>query len=181
MTVFPANAVTAPCKREDPELFFPPKDPKPARVKPAKAVCNRGNSGAPCSFFDECLSYALRIKVEGVWAATTDKEREAIRQKHGIKAEPLSFSSGPTNATTVKRMYGRGRAVVDIAAHLGITTEAVRHVIRADQERRSSEGRPPKLDPKVPVACEDCGSMLLPISLRKHQRGYCPARPQVAS
>lgn len=90
------NAPTAACRTEDPELFFPSNTAGPRRINAAKDVCNSG-----CPVFDACLSYALRNKVEGVWAATTEKERDALRRKHSIKAAPIDF--GVTRAA----IYGR--------------------------------------------------------------------------
>ena len=159
---------TAHCRKPgvDPELFHPSSDADTARIVKAKRAC------AGCPFIDPCRTYALHNKVEGVWGATTVREREGIRRRHGIKAESLSFGSNRLDTDAVKRMYRRHTSIDEIAVRLGVTYEAVRLVIRADEARRAEQGRPPLADPTTPVACEDCGNTMRPSSLRKHRRAH---------
>ena len=73
------------CRAENPELFFPTSAASPKRIDEAKAVCLR------CPRLDPCLAYALRNNVEGVWGATSYKERQRMRRELKIVAEPISF------------------------------------------------------------------------------------------
>lgn len=64
-------------------LFFPERN-QYTRVKEAKAMC------ASCPVRKECLNYALKHQVTGIWGATTEKDRRKIRSMMGIRAIPLS-------------------------------------------------------------------------------------------
>jgi len=164
---------TAHCRQPDVETdWFFPHDNATHRIDKAKEVCKG------CPFAKPCLDYALRHMVDGVWGETTPQERKALRRKQHIVAEPLSFSVGPTNASTAKRMASRGTPVVTIAAHLGVSTEAVHRILR-------TTGTPsPHPRGKKGVAqratCEDCGANMLRSSLGRHRRDRCPGREAVA-
>lgn len=56
-----------------------------ADLAPARSLCQ------DCRWQAECLSYALRHDVHGVWAGTTTDERTRIRQARGL-AEPPEIS-----------------------------------------------------------------------------------------
>jgi predicted transcriptional regulator len=90
-----------------------------------------------------------------------------MRNKLGIVAQPLTFGTGPTNATTAKRMATRGTPVSEIAAHLEITPEAVHRILRAAKTPPKERGVAPQ------VECEACGTKLLQKSLSKHKRLVC--------
>jgi WhiB family transcriptional regulator, redox-sensing transcriptional regulator len=64
------------CRGEDPGLFFPVAEIGPSlrEVEQARAVCRR------CPVLAACLRYALDTRQEGIWGATTDGERRAIRR-----------------------------------------------------------------------------------------------------
>ena len=71
------------CRREDPELFFPaelaglvPLE----QISAARDVCSR------CPVRPSCLSYAVRIRPDGVWGGTTEAERRAMRRSRGRAA-----------------------------------------------------------------------------------------------
>jgi WhiB family redox-sensing transcriptional regulator len=94
MATAPSFDGTQPCLKVDPELFFPEL---PARataadkreyaitVSAAKAVCTS------CPFVDACLTYALYNDVTGVWGATIDSDRRAIRKQKKIPPpKPMS-------------------------------------------------------------------------------------------
>lgn len=56
------------CAETDPELFFPEVGENTTSVK-ARQVCNR------CEVKAECLAWALKNPVAGVWGGTTERER----------------------------------------------------------------------------------------------------------
>lgn len=62
----------------DPELWFPPEG---GLGNEARAFCRR------CPLIQPCLEAALHLEpaVEGIWAATSFKERIAIRAERGIR------------------------------------------------------------------------------------------------
>ena len=65
------------CQQADPGLFFPvtTETTSAARqVAAAKVVCRL------CPVRDNCLSYALETKPEGIWGGTTTGERRAARR-----------------------------------------------------------------------------------------------------
>ena len=69
----------AECNELDAELFFPDpsgnREPQWARVhlQAARAIC------APCPVKLECLAFALAGRDRGIWAGTTEEQREASR------------------------------------------------------------------------------------------------------
>lgn len=62
------------------ELWFP--DPGESD-RTAKQICRT------CPAINECLTYALDIKVKGVWGGTNETDREALRRTLGIKGRPM--------------------------------------------------------------------------------------------
>ena len=173
---YPVFDGTQPCADVDPESFHLDLG---QQVDAAKRICNGDPKAgkAPCPFLDPCLQYALHHSVSGVWGATSDQERRAMRRKLRIVAEPLSFGTGPTNSSTAKRMAGRGTPVSVIAAHLGVTAEAVHRILRgADANRAQRE--PGGIAPRS--TCEDCGASMRRSSLGRH-RSRCVGREDVAS
>ena len=68
---------SAACRDADPDLFFPVGSTGPAlrQIEVAKAVCRA------CPSLDPCLEFALRTGQDaGVWGATSEDERRAIRR-----------------------------------------------------------------------------------------------------
>jgi WhiB family redox-sensing transcriptional regulator len=91
----------AACRSEDPELFFPVGDDRPAlvQVAQAKVICTR------CPVIEECLSFALVAVPEGIAGGLTVEERRGLRaQRRRV--------SGPTVAGAA-RPSGRLPAGVD--------------------------------------------------------------------
>ncbi len=68
------NTDGAACIGLDPELFFPTNNISPVIEDLLKKTCLR------CPIFDACLDYSLKVKVEGWWAGTSDKERIELRR-----------------------------------------------------------------------------------------------------
>jgi len=64
------------------ELFFANdmKNRYSDQFKMIKRMCN------DCPVLQACKTYALHVKVEGVWAGTTFSERERLRKQEGIQA-----------------------------------------------------------------------------------------------
>lgn len=60
----------------DPEMFF---TEKPAVVLQAKVFC-RG-----CKVREQCLDYAVRRPVAGIWGGKSEKQRATMRRNAGIK------------------------------------------------------------------------------------------------
>lgn len=76
-----AWTVDAACVGIDPECFFGP--PGVAVPPEVKRVCRN------CPVNEECLDYALRHVVHGVWSGTSETQREQLRRARGIRAVPL--------------------------------------------------------------------------------------------
>jgi WhiB family redox-sensing transcriptional regulator len=72
------NTEGAACIGLDPELFFPTNNISPKIEDLLKKTCLR------CPIFDACLDYSLKVKVDGWWAGTSDKERVQLRRFFGI-------------------------------------------------------------------------------------------------
>ena len=117
---------TPPCST-DPELMFPGSSTSPKAIDAAKDVC-RG-----CAGLDTCLSYALRHKVEGVWGATSYKERERMRRELKIVAEPISFGG------LVKR--GNAPGAHPGGTPVGVETHRKRYEPLCDACAEFDEGR----------------------------------------
>ena len=67
----------AACREADPDLFFPVGSTGPAlrQIEAAKDVCRA------CPALEPCLEFALRTGQDaGVWGATSEDERRAIRR-----------------------------------------------------------------------------------------------------
>ena len=68
---------SAACRDADSDLFFPVGSTGPAlrQIEVAKAICRA------CPSLDPCLEFALRTGQDaGVWGATSEDERRAIRR-----------------------------------------------------------------------------------------------------
>lgn len=89
----------AACAQTDPELFFPENGKSSAM---AKQVCQR------CPVTADCLEFALNspIRIEGVWGATTVRERRELRRKLGVKTDNYYDRCGTTAGA--RRHYRRG-------------------------------------------------------------------------
>ncbi|MGC5341809.1 WhiB family transcriptional regulator [Streptomyces sp. DT24] len=70
--------MSAACRDEDPDLFFPIGSSGPAllQVEEAKAVC-RG-----CPVREQCLRWALENSQDsGVWGGLSENERRALKRR----------------------------------------------------------------------------------------------------
>jgi hypothetical protein len=72
------NTEQANCTSLDPELFFPIGEMKQELAQMLKRVCLN------CPIFDDCLEYALHVKVSGYWAGTNGSDRIKLRKLFNI-------------------------------------------------------------------------------------------------
>jgi WhiB family transcriptional regulator, redox-sensing transcriptional regulator len=79
------------CRGEDPGLFFPLSESGSSlrQIERARAICRR------CPVLTTCLPYAIDTHQEGIWGATTDDERRAIRQSARRHAARRVMSRAP--------------------------------------------------------------------------------------
>lgn len=63
------------CREVGLEFFFPKKGDS---VAPARTIC------AGCPVQTECLEYALRSDMHGIWGGATRERRRTIRLERGI-------------------------------------------------------------------------------------------------
>ena len=68
------NTEQANCLSLDPELFFPVGEMKKEIADSLQRICMN------CPIMDQCLEYALHVKVSGYWAGTDEREREKLRR-----------------------------------------------------------------------------------------------------
>ena len=64
----------ASCIGLDPEMFFPKNSIEPELEELLQKICMN------CPVFDDCLDYALKVKVSGFWAGTTETRRVELRR-----------------------------------------------------------------------------------------------------
>jgi hypothetical protein len=70
------------CASVDGELWF---SDTPTGRRTAIKLCEQ------CPFTVVCLEYALHWSVDGIWGATTPRQRKDIRKKRKIRPKPLVF------------------------------------------------------------------------------------------
>lgn len=87
MKDYPKLTGREPC-RQSPESYFPGKG---ETVRSAKELCQG------CPSFEGCREYAIHHSVDGIWGATSPRDRMAIRKARGIVPLPMP---------TVTGMYG---------------------------------------------------------------------------
>lgn len=68
------------CTSLDPELFFPVGEMKKELAQMLKRICFN------CPIMEDCLEYALHVKVSGYWAGTNERTRERLRKLFEIEA-----------------------------------------------------------------------------------------------
>jgi WhiB family transcriptional regulator, redox-sensing transcriptional regulator len=79
------------CRGEDPGLFSPVSESGSSQrqTERARAICRR------CPVVADCLGYAMDTGQEGIWGATTDGERRAMRQTARRHAARRAMSGAP--------------------------------------------------------------------------------------
>jgi len=69
----------AACNGVDVNMFFPDTAVQEQSIVKAMArMCDH------CPIYQTCLEYALHVKVDGIWAATTPNQRKLMRRRQGI-------------------------------------------------------------------------------------------------
>ena len=79
------DLTSASCKGINTELFFPDNgtNQHSDQIKTIQAMC------AECPVRKACLTYALHVEVDGIWAGTGTNQRRRLRRDLGIKAIKL--------------------------------------------------------------------------------------------
>jgi WhiB family redox-sensing transcriptional regulator len=72
---YPFNG-TQLCNETNTELFFPKEYTDPLKLQAARDLCNS------CPLVVSCLEYAIQTPwLDGIWAATTPRQRSRIRSQ----------------------------------------------------------------------------------------------------
>lgn len=127
------------CTEMNPELFFPERGVNGSRVEQARQVCEA------CEVQADCLAYALRHHLDGIWGGTSEHERRDLRKAAGLPGEELPKlpkSDDPRvapcgTAAGARRHYRRGEPL-DEACRLANNRE---RADRPDRRQRCPECR----------------------------------------
>jgi len=74
----------ASCNGIEPEFYFPTNKTLSTENRIAKRLCQS------CVVQKECLDYALRYQVQGIWGGTHGGERTKLRKQLNIIPIPIS-------------------------------------------------------------------------------------------
>jgi DNA-binding NarL/FixJ family response regulator len=110
------------CRGEDQDLFYPPVPPEKitaAHVALARPICQA------CPVYAACHAHAVQRESDGIWAATSPKDRRRLRKAMGI----------PDMVPDVAELTADGRSAAEIASILGIDK---RTVVRHRTARRKT-------------------------------------------
>lgn len=72
MTAYPPIRGDEPCRRTDPDLFFPELGAND--LSAAVNLCRQ------CPVLLPCLAYAVQHETHGIWAGTTPEQRREMRR-----------------------------------------------------------------------------------------------------
>jgi WhiB family redox-sensing transcriptional regulator len=89
--------LAAACRWTDPDLFFPLSESGKSldQIAEAKVVC------AGCPVRRECLEFALRTRLQGIWGGLTELERHSAARPVGEEHAPAA--GGPDQGTCYSR------------------------------------------------------------------------------
>lgn len=119
------------CRTADPAVFFPDlNEPYPVEVlDAARRYCDH------CPVHAQCHEHAVEHETEGIWAATTPRQRRRIRIAFG-RPEPRGWQTVEDPATDdLIDSLDDGRPAELIAELAGVST---RTVVRRRTARRST-------------------------------------------
>lgn len=113
------------CRGEDQDLFYPVNGAgfavDAARVRP---ICQA------CPVFASCHAWAVEHETEGIWAATTPKDRRRLRKAMGIPDISKTVDARSPDVAVglvpdVAELTADGRSAAEIASILGIDKRTV--------------------------------------------------------
>lgn len=76
---------TQACAGVDAELFFPSAGDYHDSLPVAQMFC------AGCPWLRPCLAHALSYDLHGIWGGTSQAQRQALQDKHGITPLPVQI------------------------------------------------------------------------------------------
>jgi len=126
------------CRGEDQDLFFPQprKDGgiDPADVARVRPICQA------CPVFTACHAWAVEHESEGIWAATSPKDRRRLRKAMGLPnllstVDAMAHDVHVGLVPDVAELTADGRSAAEIASILGIDK---RTVVRHRTARRKT-------------------------------------------
>jgi hypothetical protein len=118
------------CRGEDQDLFYPPVPPEKitaAHVALARPICQA------CPVYTACHAHAVQRESDGIWAATSPKDRRRLRKAMGIPDISKTVDARSPDVAVglvpdVAELTADGRSAAEIASILGITQwTVVRH------------------------------------------------------
>lgn len=94
---------SAACRGLDVNMFFMTDETSsgPSRILRREILPSIRAMCKTCPVVETCLEWALKHEKHGIWAGTTEKERDAIRVKTNIKYEDIAV------AIPLKIKYGK--------------------------------------------------------------------------
>lgn len=122
------------CRGMDTTLFVGPdgevRADREFRETEAKSVCRT------CPLISECLDWAVSNTEIGIWGATNDDDRKAIRTGRQVKVNGLTGQQVAKleRQREALQLYKNGATVPDIAKALGVVPDTAYSYIR-DQKR----------------------------------------------
>lgn len=132
----------APCRSEDPELFFPIGTSGPAlvQIEQAKAVCRR------CPVMERCLQWALETRQDfGVWGGLSEDER--LRRSGRRRWNQRRMDGLTQTENILQNRLGELRALeasmlpdVEIARRMGTNAQTIVRVRNLLAAQNAAEG-----------------------------------------
>jgi WhiB family redox-sensing transcriptional regulator len=104
------------CSEVDPDLFFRTSG---GASFAAKRLC------LACPVRVECLDFAMRTPVEGVWGGTSTTERQARARSAGIEYRTDAMTDKQVRESRVAGLHARGLNDTEIAERTGLATDTV--------------------------------------------------------
>jgi WhiB family redox-sensing transcriptional regulator len=157
LTIFYLSGSKVPaCAGMDPGLFVGPdgeeRADREAREIEAKSVCRS------CPLISECFAHALDNREFGVWGATNEDDRKAIRTGRAARRDDgltIAQAAKAERQNAAWALHLEGVTVPEIAKRVGVATDTAyeyvrsqRRVIEHEQADREAEAStPPKAVP----------------------------------